>query len=258
MLRRAASVASQWHLDAAARRAMASSGPKTATPPPDTARGATADLCDVFYTAPVDQVTVDAKVQIAQPIFRDFGGNSRFSGQVSTGRFRCPLCSVAQRCYLIGHLMPPRPGFKCWPTRSHFPPADARLPLLPALLRAVLCFENNPLVRKALEEQGRGRVLVVDGGGSKRCALLGDNIAAMAVENGWSGIIIHGCLRDSDDISRMALGVKALATHPLKSSKRDPGLRDVPVTFAGVSFKPGDWVYADKDGVLVAGEELKL
>jgi RraA family protein len=122
----------------------------------------------------------------------------------------------------------------------------------------VLCFENNPLVRKALEEQGRGRVLVVDGGGSKRCALLGDNIAAMAVENGWSGIIIHGCLRDSDDISKMALGVKALATHPLKSSKRDAGLRDVPVSFAGVNFKPGDWVYADKDGVLVAGEELKL
>ena len=122
----------------------------------------------------------------------------------------------------------------------------------------MLCFENNPLVRKALEEQGRGRVLVVDGGGSKRCALLGDNIAAMAVENGWSGIIIHGCLRDSDDISKMALGVKALATHPLKSSKRDAGLRDVPVSFAGVNFKPGDWVYADKDGVLVAGEELKL
>jgi len=95
MLRRAASsAASKWLL---LPRAMSSAGPKTATPPPDTARGATADLCDVFYTAPVDQVTVDAKVQIAQPIFRDFGGNSRFSGQVSTGerrRLGAPLCRV--------------------------------------------------------------------------------------------------------------------------------------------------------------------
>ncbi len=72
------------------------------------------------------------------------------------------------------------------------------------------------------------------------------------------GIIINGCIRDSDDISRMDLGVKALATYPLKSSKRDPGLRDVPVTFGGVTFRPGDWVYADKDGILVSPEELKL
>lgn len=72
------------------------------------------------------------------------------------------------------------------------------------------------------------------------------------------GIIINGCIRDSEDIGRMALGVKALATYPLKSSKRDLGLRDVPVTFGGVTFRPGDWVYADKDGILVSPEELKL
>jgi len=122
----------------------------------------------------------------------------------------------------------------------------------------VRCFENNPLVRASLEEKGNGRVLIVDGGGSKRCALLGDNIAAMAVENGWSGIIINGCIRDSLDISKMDLGVKALATFPLKSSKRDPGLRDVSVSFAGVTVSPGDWVYADGDGVLVSKEALKL
>ena len=122
----------------------------------------------------------------------------------------------------------------------------------------VKCFENNPLVRASLEERGDGRVLVVDGGGSRRCALLGDNIAAMAVENGWSGIIINGCIRDSLDISRMDLGVKALATHPLKSSKRDPGLRDVAVSFAGVTVSPGDWIYADGDGILVSREELKV
>lgn len=122
----------------------------------------------------------------------------------------------------------------------------------------VKCFENNPLVRKALEEEGRGRVLVVDAGGSMRCAVLGDNLAAMGERNGWSGVIVNGCIRDSADIAGMAIGVKALATHPLKSSKRDPGLRDVPVTFAGVTFRPGDWVYADGDGVILSPEELKL
>jgi regulator of ribonuclease activity A len=116
----------------------------------------------------------------------------------------------------------------------------------------VKCFENNPLVRKALEEEGQGRVLVVDGGASKRCALLGDNIAEMAYKNGWSGIIINGCIRDSADIAQMPLGVKALCTYPLKSSKRDVGLRDVPVSFAGVTFEAGDWVHADQDGVLVS------
>ena len=72
------------------------------------------------------------------------------------------------------------------------------------------------------------------------------------------GIIINGCIRDSDDIGRMPLGVKALSTYPLKSSKRDPGLQNVPVAFGGVIFRPGDWVYADKDGILVSPEELKL
>jgi len=122
----------------------------------------------------------------------------------------------------------------------------------------IKCFENNPLVRKALSENGHGRVLVVDGGASLRCALLGDVIAEMGTKNGWQGIIINGCLRDSEDIGRMDIGVKALSTHPLKSSKRDPGLRDCPVTFGGVTFTPGCFVYADKDGILVSPEELRL
>ena len=148
--------------------------------------------------------------------------------------------------------------------------------------------------QQALEEQGNGRVLIVDGGASKRCALLGDNIAEMAHQNGWSvsplilslcrhhcyttvvqaafsqacyihamsscmqGIIINGCIRDSEDISKMPLGVKALNTFPLKSSKRDPGLRDIPVNFAGATVSTGDWIYADRDGVLVSAEELKV
>jgi regulator of ribonuclease activity A len=122
----------------------------------------------------------------------------------------------------------------------------------------VLCYENNPLVRAALEEPGRGRVLVVDGGASARCALLGDNLAEMAAANGWSGIIVNGCVRDSEDIAKMDVGVKAIGTHPLKSSKRDKGLRDVEVSFAGVSFKPGSYVYADGDGVVVASQKLEL
>lgn len=122
----------------------------------------------------------------------------------------------------------------------------------------VKCFENNPLVRKALAEPGQGRVLVVDGGGSLRCALLGDMLADSGCKNGWSGIIVHGCIRDSEDIGRMPIGVKAMGTHPLKSSKRDPGLRDVPVSFGGVNVAPGDYVYADKDGILVSSEELTM
>lgn len=89
------------------------------------------------------------------------------------------------------------------------------------------------------QEPGGGRVLVVEGGASMRCALLGDQLAAMAVANGWAGVIVNGCIRDSADIGAMPLGVKALATFPLKSSKRDPGLRDVPVLMAGVLVNPG-------------------
>lgn len=111
---------------------------------------------------------------------------------------------------------------------------------------------------QALGEPGEGRVLVVDGGASMRCALLGDQLAAMGANNGWSGVIVNGCIRDSEDIGQMNLGVKALATHPLKSSKRDPGLRDVPVRFAGVEVRPGDYIYADKDGILVSPEPLAL
>mmetsp|Transcript_10603 Transcript_10603/g.37650 ORF Transcript_10603/g.37650 Transcript_10603/m.37650 type:complete len:243 (+) Transcript_10603:19-747(+) len=122
----------------------------------------------------------------------------------------------------------------------------------------VRCFENNPWVRSALEEDGKGRVLVVDAGASKRCAVLGDMLAEMGAKNGWSGIIINGCCRDSEDIGKMDIGVKTIGTHPLKSSKRDKGLRDVDVSFAGVTFRPGDYVYADGDGVLVSSEKLEL
>lgn len=114
------------------------------------------------------------------------------------------------------------------------------------------CIEDNSLVRVALEGPGNGAVLVVDGGGSLRCALLGDQLGTLAMENGWSGVIVNGCVRDSADLGTMDLGVKALATHPRKSVKRGEGERDVAVSFLGVEFSPGAMVYADGDGVVVA------
>lgn len=120
----------------------------------------------------------------------------------------------------------------------------------------VRCFEDNSLVRTAVGEPGHGRVLVVDGGGSRRCALLGDLLAAKAVENGWAGILINGMVRDSAEIALMPLGVKALGTHPLKSVKRGIGERDVPLRFARVSFLPGQHLYADEDGIVCGHRAL--
>ncbi len=117
-------------------------------------------------------------------------------------------------------------------------------------------FEDNSLVRTALSQAGEGRVLVIDGGGSLRCALVGDQLAALAVRNGWSGLVVYGCIRDSQAIGGMDLGVFALATHPLKSIKRNVGEVDLPVTFGGVTFTPGEWLYADGDGVIVSREPL--
>lgn len=117
-------------------------------------------------------------------------------------------------------------------------------------------FEDNSLVREAVSEPGNGRVLVVDGGGSMRCALLGDILAGKAMANDWAGLIIYGCIRDSDDISKMSLGVKALDVMPLKSVKKGIGERDVPVTFMGVTFNPGEYVYCDHDGVVTSTDNL--
>ena len=120
----------------------------------------------------------------------------------------------------------------------------------------VKCFEDNTQVKAALAEPGQGRVLVVDAGGSLRCAMLGDVLATGAVTNGWTGVVINGCIRDSGELADMELGVKALGTIPRKSERRGEGQRDIPVTVAGVTFHPGDWVYCDEDGVVVADRAL--
>jgi regulator of ribonuclease activity A len=120
----------------------------------------------------------------------------------------------------------------------------------------VRCFEDNTRIKQAVESPGEGRVLVVDGGGSRRHALLGGNLGVAAVKNGWVGVIIHGCIRDSAELAPLPLGIRALGTMPLRSEKRGEGERDVPVRFAGVTFRPGDWVYADEDGVIVSHTPL--
>jgi regulator of ribonuclease activity A len=103
-----------------------------------------------------------------------------------------------------------------------------------------------------LEGPGEGRVLVVDGGGSRRCALVGGNLGALAAEHEWAGIVVFGCIRDSDELAQARVGVRALAAHPRKSIKGlHAGASDVPVTFAGVTFEPGQWLYADADGIVV-------
>lgn len=116
----------------------------------------------------------------------------------------------------------------------------------------VRCDEDNALVREVLSEPGAGRVLVVDGGGSLRCALVGDNLAAIANDNGWAGIVVHGAVRDVVGVGQVPVGLKALGTNPRRSGKAGGGERDVPVSFGGVTFTPGAQLYADEDGVLVA------
>ena len=154
----------------------------------------TADLCDDHAD----------RLQIAEPVFGDYGGEISFFGPIAT-------------------------------------------------LKA---FEDNSLVRKAFEEPGEGRVLVIDGGGSMRCALVGDQLAALAEKNGWSGVVVNGCIRDSAAIADTEIGCKALGVHPLKTVKRNEGQRDLPLRFAGVTFVPGHWVYADEDGLVLSEKPL--
>jgi regulator of ribonuclease activity A len=153
----------------------------------------TPDLCDTH-----------PEVQVAEPLFRGFGGRVAFHGAIATVR----------------------------------------------------CHEDNSRVRELAGTPGQGRVMVVDGGGSLRRALLGDQIAATAARNGWAGFLIHGAVRDVEVLAQLDLGVQALAAHPMKTEKRGLGEVDVPVRFAGVDFHPGHWLYADANGVIVSARKL--
>ena len=153
----------------------------------------TPDLCDDH-----------PDVKVAQPLFRDFGGNVAFHGRVVT----------------------------------------------------VQCFEDNSRVRDLVALDGHGKVMVVQGGASLRRSLLGDQLAEKAVANGWSGVVINGCVRDVEALSKLPLGIKALAACPMKTEKRDQGRTGVEFEFAGIDFVPGHWLYADANGLIVADRDL--
>ena len=152
----------------------------------------TADLCDDH----------EGSVSVAQPLFKDYGGNISFAGQIYT----------------------------------------------------IKCFEDNSLVREALKSPGEGKVLVIDGGGSTRRALVGDLLAQAGADNNWSGIVVNGCIRDSGVIATINIGCKALGTLPMKTEKKGIGENEIPVHFADIDFVPGHYLYADEDGIIVSAK----
>jgi regulator of ribonuclease activity A len=158
----------------------------------------------------------------------------------------CDICDAHEGKLTSGALAVLPPVFKCFGKRLKFSGVATTLKV----------FEDNVLVRTTLETPGHGHVLVVDGGGSLRCALVGGNLALLAEKNGWAGIVVYGCIRDSEEIDASDIGVRALATHPQRSVRKGIGERDLRVAIAGVAVNPGDWIYADADGVLVARDKL--
>ncbi len=158
----------------------------------------------------------------------------------------CDICDANEDKLAAGTLAVLPPVFKSFGKRAAFAgPA-----------RTLKVFEDNVLVRAALETSGEGHVLVVDGGGSLRCALVGGNLGVLAEKNGWAGILVNGCIRDSEEINACDIGVRALATHPQRSIRKGVGEKDLQVSIAGVTVRPGDWIYADADGVLVSADKL--
>ncbi len=123
-------------------------------------------------------------------------------------------------------------------------------------IRTIKVFEDNSLVKELINEKVDGHVMVIDGGGSLNCALLGDNLAKIASQNGWAGFVINGCIRDSKIISGISLGIKALNTCPKKSKKNNEGALDTDITFAGVTFKKDMYLYSDDDGVVISENNL--
>ena len=120
----------------------------------------------------------------------------------------------------------------------------------------VRCFEDNTVVKAQAAEDGAGKVMVVDGGGSMRCALVGDMIAANAMKNGWLGLIVYGCIRDVDAISILDIGIQALNSMPIRSIRENRGELNIEISFGGVTFKPGEYVYADNNGVIISPQSL--
>jgi len=131
-------------------------------------------------------------------------------------------------------------------------------PIFTGEVVTVRCPEDNSMVKIWLAKPGHGKVLVVDGGGMLRRALLGDMLAQQALDNGWAGIVIHGALRDVGTINRMAIGVKALGVCPVKTDKRGLGDEQLALRIGGVEIRPGDHLYADLNGVLISRKPLPV
>lgn len=160
----------------------------------------TCDLCDAHKSDD------SGKFRVMPPVFKDFGGLTRFYGQVLT----------------------------------------------------VKCFEDNSHVKLAVESEGLGRVLVVDGAGSLSRALLGGTLAASAARQGWSGVVVHGCVRDLSELSALPLGIRALALNPMPTVRADQGQTGVALRVLGVPVHSGDWLYADDDGMVVSAVPLHI
>ena len=122
-------------------------------------------------------------------------------------------------------------------------------------ISTVKCFEDNSLVREALKSPGEGQVLVIDGGGSMRRALVGDLLAQAGADNNWAGVVVYGCIRDSGVIATISIGCKAMATLPMKTDKKGIGEKNIAVHFADVDFIPGHYIYADEDGIIVSANK---
>ena len=159
--------------------------------------------------------------------------------------FTCDLCD-AHEGDASGAFRVLPPVFRCFGADQAFcgPVHTVRAP------------EDNSRVREAVNSPGDGRVLVVDGGGSLRCALVGGNLAQAAARNGWAGLVVDGCVRDLAELRAAGLPVRALAAMPLRSVKRGEGQAGEPVHIQGVPVRPGDWLYADEDGIVVADRAL--
>ena len=159
----------------------------------------------------------------------------------------CDLCD-AQKADTSGDFRVLPPVFRSFGGRRKFA----------GPVSTVKCFEDNSLVKAALDEPGLGRVLVVDGGASLRRALVGGNIGAAAAKNGWAGVVVDGSVRDVAELAACDVGVRALAAMPLPTLKRNQGERDVPVQIQRVWVRPGDWLYADEDGIVVSAAALQI
>eukprot|EP00249_Psilotum_nudum_P006289 c19614_g1_i1 orf=270-953(-) len=171
-----------------------------------------------------------------------FGGVQRLMASIATA----DLCDAHMPQVATGDIRVLSPIFQAYGKRRSFSGPIA----------TVKVFEDNVLVRQLLEEQGAGKILVVDGGGSLRCALFGGNLATLGQQNGWAGVIVNGCIRDVDEINSSEIGVRALSTHPLKSLKRGFGEKNVPIFIGGARVAPGEWCYADADGIIISKGNL--